>query len=809
MGTRGKNGMSGSPRKFSSTLLRSAYLLLLLSLIPVPAGFCSPSPVTGWPKTFPGYYVFSTEFADLDKDGQKEIIVGLTPSVFGLNKPVPEYTHVEAYKADGRLLWASDSLKPYVSSPGSAFAVGEVDTDGYPEIVLGVQAPPLGGSHSAIFVLDHNGKIKQGWPVLFAPFPIGQPLLADLDGDEACEIIFSHPDSASKEEAISAYQGDGTLLWTRPNPPYQRIRGLAVGDLSGGGRSQEVVVSYRADDPPQPEPRFDSEILILNADGSDSGTDILIPVSKDLVSSPRLSAPVLGDLDGDGELEIIICSAETHGGMIQVHAFHPDGTAVEGFPKEAGTFSTVLPSPVLADINGDKKLEIFAFTETAIYGWNYMGDALRGWPVMLKWELQNPRFLAITNIDSSKEMEILFTSHDSVLEALNANGSGTAKYPMRLDSTGITTYQTTFGELAADHDLYMGASTTNSQYTNGKAFLVKMNVPYNPKRIDWPMAGHDLRLTGRVGIFTNPPIFSPAIPGNQPIKSGALFTYVVQAKDLDGDALTYAVEGRLPVGASFNAASHTFRWTPQAKQDGAYFLTFSVSDGVTTTRGGTRIVVSTDKAAAPEVNQASKSSAPVKVSTNFTFATPQPKVDAVAADVAVVPPQFSAPAEDVSVNNIAVASPQPAPKAADKPLASVAGASPVSAPNAAEKALVSVAGASPVSAPKAVDKALVSVAATSPQPKVDTSVMVASPKFSTSKVIAAAPKTGQDIEASSDSSGRVLVATRVLSGPKDSDASEAIALSNPEQLTLQKAKDMEETKDKGEASQLIKGAVSR
>src|SRR3989338_3720084 len=103
--------------------------ILLLSLIHVPTALGDQA--AAWPKTFCGYHVLSTEFADLDKDGEKEVIIGLTPSTFGLNKPVSEYTHVEAYKADGSLLLSSDPLRPYVSSPGSAFAVGEVDGDGY------------------------------------------------------------------------------------------------------------------------------------------------------------------------------------------------------------------------------------------------------------------------------------------------------------------------------------------------------------------------------------------------------------------------------------------------------------------------------------------------------------------------------------------------------------------------------------------------------------------------------------------------------------------------------------------------------
>ncbi len=546
-----------------------------------------------WPKTFPKYHVFSTKFADLDKDGQKEVIVELTPSMIGLNKPVPEYAHLEAYRADGRLLWISDSLKPYVSLPDSAFAVGEVDGDGYPEIVLGMQAPPAGDTHSAVFVLDHNGKIKQGWPVLFSQPAVGQPLLADLDKDGNCEIIFSHPLDKSKEDAVSAYKGNGSPLWTRPSPPNRAVRGVAVGDIDNDGRGQEIVLS------------FDGKISLLNANGSDFGT-ILIPAPRKPSVPPRLSSPVLGDLDGDGDLEIVVCSAETNG-TIQMHAFRHDGTTIPGFPKEAGPFSVVLPSPILADIDADKTLEIFAFTEGAIYGWDSTGAQLRGWPVTLSWDLRNPKFLAVTNVNGNKAMEILFTSKDSILQSLNADGSPTAKYPTRLDPKGFTAYQAVFGDLGIDdHKLYMAASTTNKQYLDGKAFLVKMDVSYNSKKKDWPMAGHDLQLTGRAGLFTNPPVFSPALPASVKINRGSLFTYQISAKDLDGDTLTYAAEG-LPSGASFDRANHTIRWTPKIRQSGTYSIVLSVSDGISTSKEKLDLVVRPENMVLVESEAASQS----------------------------------------------------------------------------------------------------------------------------------------------------------------------------------------------------------
>ncbi len=57
----------------------------------------------------------------------------------------------------------------------------------------------------------------------------------------------------------------------------------------------------------------------------------------------------------------------------------------------------------------------------------------------------------------------------------------------------------------------------------------------------------------------------------------ALLTFAVSATDADDDALTYAASG-VPTGATFDAATRTFSWTPTFAQAGSYPVTFTVTD---------------------------------------------------------------------------------------------------------------------------------------------------------------------------------------------------------------------------------------
>ncbi len=71
------------------------------------------------------------------------------------------------------------------------------------------------------------------------------------------------------------------------------------------------------------------------------------------------------------------------------------------------------------------------------------------------------------------------------------------------------------------------------------------------------------------------PILS--VIGNKTIDPGNVLSFTLSATDADGDTLTYSASG-LPSGATFNAASKTFSWTPTVNQSGTYSVTFGVSD---------------------------------------------------------------------------------------------------------------------------------------------------------------------------------------------------------------------------------------
>jgi hypothetical protein len=67
-------------------------------------------------------------------------------------------------------------------------------------------------------------------------------------------------------------------------------------------------------------------------------------------------------------------------------------------------------------------------------------------------------------------------------------------------------------------------------------------------------------------------------PSDAVLRTGRSTQVGLDAKDPDGDALTFAA-GPLPEGATFDAGRGVLTWEPTSAQEGSYPITFEVSDG--------------------------------------------------------------------------------------------------------------------------------------------------------------------------------------------------------------------------------------
>ncbi len=78
-----------------------------------------------------------------------------------------------------------------------------------------------------------------------------------------------------------------------------------------------------------------------------------------------------------------------------------------------------------------------------------------------------------------------------------------------------------------------------------------------------------------MGDINRPPVLAPI--GDRSVAEGVELTFTVTASDPDGDNVTLST-GSLPSGASFDAGSGIFSWTPDFGQADNYTVLFTATD---------------------------------------------------------------------------------------------------------------------------------------------------------------------------------------------------------------------------------------
>ena len=260
------------------------------------------------------------------------------------------------------------------------------------EIALGTLT-----SAANLYVFHQDGTLMSGYPVDLGFFIAASPSIADINDDGLPEIVVG--DFGGNQ--VWALRANGTPLPGWPIPVGANVRSTAaLVDLDPPYPGLEIVVGVQ-----------DGTVQAWHADGT--------PVPGWPTQAGNFverCSPAVGDLDGDGDLEVIIGSwydfgATSTGG---VYAFDHTGVPLAGWPKLVSTHTSVIASPALADLDGDGTLEIIVGTyETAgkIYVWNYDGTDVSGWPYTIPRAPAGTSLVssspAIGDIDGDGELDIV------------------------------------------------------------------------------------------------------------------------------------------------------------------------------------------------------------------------------------------------------------------------------------------------------------------------------------------------------------------------------------------------------------------
>lgn len=206
---------------------------------------------------------------------------------------------------------------------------------------------------------------------------------------------------------------------------------------------------------------------------------------------PTQSAPAFGDIDGDGQGEIVVTSifGSSQG---SIFAWHTDGTPVTGFPVTHG-YST--RTPVLADIDNDGAMEIIINKRIYPLGeeWAYKGDGTALWSQSLNHVPASSA--AVGDITGDGVPEIICESYLS-LYAMDNTGNILPGFPFNLPSGVTNSYSSpVLADVDGDgsREIIFGSQADNGQ---GYVHILKNDGTVYP---GWP------KITGN-WVYTPPSV---------------------------------------------------------------------------------------------------------------------------------------------------------------------------------------------------------------------------------------------------------------------------------------------------------------
>jgi len=200
-------------------------------------------------------------------------------------------------------------------------AVADFDDDGAPEIAVGLGSGEL-------VLLERDGDRAWAAPTTFDS-SITWMATGDGDGDGVVEIVVA---TATGGQVAMVDGATGDREWTRDLGAYAAVN--AVGDGDGDGTTEVYAVAR------------DGVLTALS--GATGETEWQTTLTTAAVQ--MMPPPVRGDVDGDGAAELV---AATNDGMVLVLA--PDTGRVLARYERSGTIYT---HPRLFDLDGDGDLEV-------------------------------------------------------------------------------------------------------------------------------------------------------------------------------------------------------------------------------------------------------------------------------------------------------------------------------------------------------------------------------------------------------------------------------------------------------------------
>jgi M6 family metalloprotease-like protein len=416
---------------------------------------------SGWPqKIIPYQNIQSLTCGDVENDGSIEIFGTADRFLYAWRSngesliPNPNYAFDIELNGDTTYypLGFFDILDTtLVGTP----TLGDVDGDDTLEVISATVDGKVYCWEPVDLNNDSLADLKAGFPIDLVDSISMVPVVSDFDTQNPGLEIYVGTDEGS----LFLMSGDGNIIDSIDLE--ERIVGLVTTD---SGRINFVIT-----DRPSP---WQYEHKIWRTDSK---------ISVNITSLSSSYSPIVGDLNRNDILDVVVVSAVE--GVI--YAWDKELSPLPGFP--VWTRDWVSSQPALGDIDGDGYLEIVVASNNKIYAYNYNGTIADNFPIIVDqanpvgWIKSSP---VLVDVDDDGISDIVVGTQENKIYAFNKEGNEVFGFP--LSCAGPITSSAVMVDL--DQDL---KSELLVPADDGFVYAWKLPWDYNSEKNPWPMQGHD------------------------------------------------------------------------------------------------------------------------------------------------------------------------------------------------------------------------------------------------------------------------------------------------------------------------------
>ncbi|HEX5130928.1 MAG TPA: C25 family cysteine peptidase [Candidatus Krumholzibacteria bacterium] len=498
----------------------------------------NPPQYTGWPNEMPDPSANSPAVGDIDGDGYPDVVVG--------------NDFLYAWKHDGTEIRDGDGYPAtwgVFSSLGSDFigpaALARIDD------IPGLDIVAAAYTSKEVYCFSGTGAVLPGWPKPTIDFVRGNVAVGDIDGNGDLEIL-----AVDQDAYLYVWNTDGTefidgdlnpatdgVFKRLPDTNQWQYQPPALADIDGDLKDEIVIATQ------------DKKLYVLNEDGSD------VPGWPRTLPSYAGGGVAIGDIDNNGDLEIVV----TVRGSGETYAINHDNTLMWTRWLNHNNFFN--PSPALADITGDGKLEVLIPTSNGkLYAIQYNGSDAPGWPVTYSTKTYTESSPVVGDIDGDGQVDVLLGNEEKFIYAWSAAG-------VVLDGFPLVTKDAVRGTpVIADLDNNGDVEIVVAGYDKS-VYVWDLTTPYDPARMPWPMLRANVHRNARYGFvvptavrdggprplalslaqnYPNP--FNPTTTIDFTLPAGKAIPTTLIVYDVRGARVRTLVDGSLPGG------QHHARW---------------------------------------------------------------------------------------------------------------------------------------------------------------------------------------------------------------------------------------------------------